>query len=187
MFTIRRIAPFGAALLVVSVVGCSDPYAGRMEVSGSASLKGKPLPDGAIVTFIPQDNQGTEGQAVFNGGKYTIPRQNGLKPGKYLVRLTAGDGKTAVNPINPDEPPGPGGNRGSTNIISKELIPPAWGRDSKQFVTVESDKQNAFAFDIPQRRRSRPAARRGDRVSSRPVTFSSGGVPCDPVHVPRSR
>lgn len=149
MFTIRRIAPVGAALCLVAMVGCSDPYAGRMEVSGSASLKGKPLPDGAIVTFIPQEDQGTEGQALFNGGKFTIPRPNGLKPGKYLVRLTAGDGKTAVNAANPDEPPGPGGNKGSTNIISKELIPDDWGSKSKQYVTVASDKPNVFTFDIP--------------------------------------
>lgn len=149
MLTVRRAIPFGVALCVVVVVGCSDPYAGRMEVSGTASLKGKPLPDGATVTFIPQDNQGTEAQALFNGGKYSIPRQNGLKPGKYLVRLSAGDGKTAVNPANPDEPPGPGGNKGSTNIVSKELIPKEWGEKSTQFVTVVSDKPNVFPFDIP--------------------------------------
>lgn len=149
MLTLRRLAPFGAVACLVAVVGCSDPYAGRMEVSGTASLKGKPLPDGATVTFIPQDNQGTEAQALFNGGKYSIPRQNGLKPGKYLVRLSAGDGKTAVNATNPDEPPGPGGNKGSTNIVSKELIPKEWGEKSTQFVTVVSDKPNVFPFDIP--------------------------------------
>ena len=149
MLTIRRIAPFGAAMFVVVAVGCSDPYAGRMEVSGTASLKGKPLPDGSTVTFIPQDNQGTEGQALFTGGKYHIPRPNGLRAGKYLVRLSAGDGKTAVNAANPDEPPGPGGNKGSANIISKELIPKEWGEKSTQFVTVVSDKANVFAFDIP--------------------------------------
>jgi hypothetical protein len=134
------------AFLAVFVAGCSDPYAGRFEVSGSAKLKGKPIPDGATVTFIPQDNQGTEGQALFVGGKYTIPRANGLKAGKYLVRLSAGDGKTATNPVNPDEPPGPGG---GNNIISKELVPPDWGIKSKQTVTVTAEGPNVFDFDIP--------------------------------------
>jgi hypothetical protein len=150
MSVIRTVLPYGVAMVALAAVGCGDPYDGRMEVSGTASLKGKPLPDGSTVTFIPQDNQGTEGQALFNGGKYTIPRQNGLKPGKYLVRLSAGDGKTAVDPTNPGEPPAPGpGGRGSTNIISKQLIPADWGERSKQVVTVESDKPNVFAFDIP--------------------------------------
>jgi hypothetical protein len=134
------------AFLAVFVAGCSDPYAGRFEVSGSAKLKGKPIPDGATVTFIPQDDQGTEGQAVFTGGKYLIPRPNGLKAGKYLVRLSAGDGKTATNPVNPDEPPGPGG---GTNIISKELVPPDWGTRSKQTVTVTAAGPNTFDFDVP--------------------------------------
>ena len=146
MSSLRRVNPVGVALVLCAALGCSDPYAGLFEVSGLAKLKGKPLPDGATVTFVPQDNQGTEGQAVFNGGKYVIPRQNGLKAGKYLVRLSAGDGKTAVNPTNPDEPPGPGG---GTNIISKELVPPDWGVRSKQTVTVTADKPNVFDFDIP--------------------------------------
>ncbi len=146
MARIRRAIPLGMAVVVTFVVGCSDPYAGRLEVSGSAKLKGKSLPDGATVTFIPQDNQGTEGQAVFTGGKYVIPRPNGLKAGKYLVRLSAGDGKTASNPVNPDEPPGPGG---GSNIISKDLIPSDWGLKSKQTVTVTAEGPNVFDFDIP--------------------------------------
>jgi hypothetical protein len=145
---VRRATPIGAAFALVFLAGCGDPYAGRFEVSGSATLKGQPVPDGTLVMFEPLDNQGTAGTTSCTGGAYKIPRENGLMPGKYLVRLTAGDGKTAVNPVNPDEPPGPA-MKGSTNIVSKDIIPDDWGRKSKQEVTVKADGPNRFDFTIP--------------------------------------
>jgi hypothetical protein len=128
----------GAALLV----GCSDPYAGRMAVSGGVKLVGQPLKEGSI-TFVPLDKQDTQGGAPIINGEYNIPRQSGLKPGKYLVQLTAGDGKTIDNP---EEAAGPGG---STNIVSVDLIPPEWNIRSNQKVEVKSDGPNKFDFDIP--------------------------------------
>ena len=138
---------FGAGLVasVVLVTGCSDSYDGRMEVSGKINLKGQPIKDGAIIMFEPLDNQDTGGNVTTTGGAYTLPRPAGLKPGRYLVRITAGDGRTAVNPVDPDAPPGPGG----TNIISRDLVPPDWNVRSKKEVTVTKDGPNKFDFDIP--------------------------------------
>ncbi|HJZ59103.1 MAG TPA: carboxypeptidase-like regulatory domain-containing protein [Gemmataceae bacterium] len=137
----RMLAPgFLAACLLLA--GCSDQYGGRMEVSGTVKLKGQPAPNGAVLTFVPLENQGTEGQATTSGGGFTIPRQYGLKPGKYEVRATAGDGKTAVNPVDSDEPPGPGG---GTNIVSKDVVPKGW----KQEVTVTKEGPNTFEITIP--------------------------------------
>jgi hypothetical protein len=116
-----------------------------MEVSGKVSLKGQPIPDGAIVMFEPLDNQDTGGNVTTAGGAYNLPRPNGLKPGRYLVRITAGDGRTPTNPMNPDSPPGPTG----TNIISKDLVPAAWNTNSDKQVTVTKDGPNKFDFDIP--------------------------------------
>lgn len=136
----------GIGLLAATLVtGCSDSYDGRMEVTGKVNLKGQPIQDGAIVMFEPLENQDTGGNVTTAGGAYTIPRAAGLKPGRYLVRVTAGDGKTATNPVNPDDPPGPGG----TNIISKELVPADWNVNSKKEITVTRDGPNTFDFDIP--------------------------------------
>jgi hypothetical protein len=115
-----------------------------VEVSGTVTLKGQPIKDGAIVMFEPLENQGTAGNATVAGGAFTIPRATGLKPGKYLIRVTAGDGKTPVNLVNPDEPPGPGG----SNIISKELVPATWNVNSREERTVTKDGPNKFNFDI---------------------------------------
>jgi hypothetical protein len=137
--------PFlGAAPVLIT--GCSDPYAGRYEISGTVKLKGQPIKDGALVMFEPLEGQDTGVNAEVRNGAYNVPRQNGLKPGKYLVRVTAGDGTTAVNPLDPDTGPGPGG---GTNIISKELVPKDWNVNSKQQVTVTSEGPNRFDFDIP--------------------------------------
>jgi hypothetical protein len=114
-------------------------------ISGAVKLKGAPIPDGAIVIFEPLENQDTAGNATVASGEYSIPRTGGLKPGKYLVRITAGDGKTAVNPVDPDAPPGPGGD----NIISKDIVPKDWNVNSNQQVTVSKDGPNRFDFDIP--------------------------------------
>lgn len=130
----------------LAVVGCGDKYGGRVEVTGTVKLKGQPIKDGAIVIFEPLDGQDTAANATATGGGYAIARQNGLKPGKYLVRVTAGDGKTAVNPVDPEAGPGPGG--GGTNIISKELVPASWNVNSKQQVTVTTENPNKFDFDI---------------------------------------
>jgi hypothetical protein len=124
--------------------GCSDPNEGRMEVSGTVQLKGSPLKDG-IVLFEALDGQDTGGSAQISGGKFELPAESGLKPGKYLVRVTAGDGVTAVDPINPDAPPGPSG---GTNIVSKDLVPKEWTVNSKQQVTVTKEGPNTFDLDI---------------------------------------
>jgi len=137
------LAPF-----VVLIAGCSDSLGGRVEITGTVKLKGEPIKDGAIVMFEPLDKQDTAGNATVTGGTFSIPRASGLKPGRYLVRITAGDGKTPVNPVDPDSPHGPGGGKGSTNIISKELVPPDWNVNSKQERTVTKDSPNKFDFDI---------------------------------------
>jgi hypothetical protein len=139
----RNFSLFSIACLTL-VAGCSQSSDGRVEISGTVKLKGQPIKDGAIVMFEPLENQGTAGNATVAGGAFTIPRATGLKPGKYLIRVTAGDGKTPVNPVNPDEPPGPGG----SNIISKELVPANWNVNSRQERTVTRDGPNKFDFDI---------------------------------------
>ena len=135
------VAWVGALLLA----GCTDQYADREAISGTVKLKGQPIPDGAIVMFEPLDKQDTAGNATVAGGAFTVPRTAGLKAGRYLVRITAGDGKTAVNPMDPNSPPGPGG----SNIISKDLVPADWNVNSKQEVIVTKNGPNKFDFVIP--------------------------------------
>lgn len=134
------------AVFVCTTAGCGDSDDGRLEITGTIKMKGQPIKDEAMVQFSPSDGQSTEGLVGTRGGAFTLPKKNGLKPGKYKVSVSLGDGKTAVNPVDPDAPPGPGG---GTNIISKELVPADWNTKSKQFVTVTKEGPNKFDFEIP--------------------------------------
>ena len=129
------------------VAGCSDSLGGRMGVTGRVNLKGEPLNDGSIY-FVPLDGQDTQSGAPIVNGQYQVPQKNGLKPGKYLVRLTAGDGRTIANEAidDPHPLPGPGGKR---NIVSMDRIPAEWNVKSNKEVIVKSDGGNQFDFDIP--------------------------------------
>ena len=126
------------------LVGCGDKYGGKVEVSGTVKLKGQPIKSGVIM-FEPVGGQGTAATAPISDGNYKLARESGLKPGKYLIRVTAGDGRTPAN-LNPDEPPGPGGK--GTNIVSKELVPPEWNVRSKQEREVTSENPNKLDLDI---------------------------------------
>lgn len=133
------------ALCVALAAGCSGEYAGRYPVSGKVTLEGQPLSD-ATITFEPLEGQDTASGAAVENGEYKVERKAGLKPGKYVVRITAGDG---VNPANEEEGGNPGGN---TNILSRDRIPADYSEGSKQQIEVKSDGPNTFDFAIPKAR-----------------------------------
>ncbi|HVK15913.1 MAG TPA: hypothetical protein VM533_03130 [Fimbriiglobus sp.] len=136
------------ALCATLAAGCSDNHGGRVGITGTVKLKGQPIKDGTLVIFEPLDGQDTGVNTTVNEGTFDVPRQSGLKPGKYLVRVTVGDGITPENPIDPDAGPGPTGGRGN-NFMAKDLVPKDWNVNSKQQVTVTSENPNKFDFDIP--------------------------------------
>jgi hypothetical protein len=133
----------GSAL--VAIAGCSDPYGGRVEINGTVTLEGAPL--NGQITFVPLAGQGSQSGALVVNGEYAIARKDGLKPGEYLVRLTAGDGKTPAE--------GEIAQPGYSNIISFDRIPKEWGLESDKKIVVKSDGPNKFDFDIPQAARPR--------------------------------
>jgi hypothetical protein len=141
---IRPSVSTAVGLACLCAAACSDPYAGRYAVSGTVTLAGQPLDAGAVV-FEPLDGQGTQATAPVAAGSYRIPREQGLKAGRYRVRLSAPDGKTTVNE---EEAGGPGG---TANVTFADLIPPDWSTQSKHEVTVEAGGTNEFPFAVPNR------------------------------------
>jgi hypothetical protein len=139
---LRRTPLLGLLTLLAAVpAGCADRYGGRQAVRGEVTLQGQPLKEG-VIAFVPLDGQGTQSGAPVVNGAYAVPRASGLKPGKYLVQLTAGDGKTPHD----EEAAAPGG---SANIVSFDLIPEEWNVRSTQKVEVRKDGDNKFDFHVP--------------------------------------
>ena len=129
--------------LALFVSACGDPHGGREEVSGAVRLGGEPLKDGSI-TFIPLDGQGTQGGGPITGGNYKLPRAGGLRPGRYLVRISAGGGKAPAG----GEAGAPGG---PANTVSVDLLPPEWNVKPTRQVEVKEKGENRFDFTIPGR------------------------------------
>src|SRR5712692_7793236 len=92
----RRCWPAHLLVCALAVPACSSSYKGRMEVSGTVTLEGSPLKQG-MVRFVPLDKQDTESGSPITDGEYKVPQDKGLKPGKYLVQISSGDGKTLAN------------------------------------------------------------------------------------------
>jgi hypothetical protein len=127
-----------ALLLLAGLTnGCGSDPLGRQAISGSVKVDGAPLASGNL-SLQPTEQQPTSGGAVISDGKYSIPREQGLVPGKYRVSINAASssGPDLSETAPPGEPPPP----------PKELIPPEWNTASEHFIEVK--KEGPFVFDF---------------------------------------
>lgn len=125
-------------LLAVFVSGCGKATGGRLEISGTVRLQGAPLQSGTI-EFVSADAKHLTGSTITDG-KYSVPADKGLPPGKYTVRISATQEEGAV----PAGPPGPEAETHKT----KALIPPQYNVESTLSAEVTQDGNNQFDFDL---------------------------------------
>jgi hypothetical protein len=74
---------------LVAICGCGD--SGYTSVSGVVLLDGEPVPE-AAVAFVPEDPHGENATGYTDeDGRFsmTSTTKNGVKPGKYKVRIEA--------------------------------------------------------------------------------------------------
>lgn len=133
---------------LAGVAGCGGPGRGRLAVSGSVRFDGQPLATGSI-QFTPQDHAGLSSGGIIENGSYRLPRDKGLPPGKYLVRIFSPQ-EGAPEPSAPAVP-GPTQDAGGPRQPppAEERIPAAYNVESQQFIEVASGSENVFDFDIP--------------------------------------
>ena len=131
------------ALLLFSLspilFGCSPETGGREALSGTVTLKGAPLESGTI-QFDAVDGSGMGG-ATITAGKYEIPAEKGLQPGKYTVRVSAVQGGAVV-----EEAPG---DSMAVEAENKETIPAEFNTESTVTMEVTAGGGNTFDLDIP--------------------------------------
>ena len=138
-----------ALILVGALVvlgGCSDDPLGRRAISGTVKVDGTALANGDI-SFQPVEGQATSAGDRITEGKFSVPRDKGLAPGKYRVEVhapTPGTGAQIDESALPGDIPAP----------PKELIPPEWNTASTQTIDVRKQGPFVFDFDIPTKKGS---------------------------------
>lgn len=127
-----RVLLLALGCLVVGLAGCGS----GASISGTVTLDNQPVEMGAI-SFLPMDGkEGARGGASIENGKYTVPAEKALPPGKYKVEIRWPK-KTGKKIPNEDMP----------MDETKEAIPPQY--NSKSTLTVElTSGQNEKNFDL---------------------------------------
>jgi hypothetical protein len=123
------------------VAGCSvGDDLPRESVSGTVSFKGDPLKSG-MIQFQPAQGEATAGGSGIIDGRYSIPRSEGLVPGKYQVMITGVlTPPVAAKAEMPGEslPTGP----------AVELIPTKYNSKTELTAQVTKDGPNRFNFEL---------------------------------------
>jgi len=150
MLRVRNIREHFVTILSLSISliligGCSGSRNpdGRENVSGMITINGKPLMGMSGILFSPIE-KGSDGlgQGQINAGKYALTGANGVKPGKYIVRITSSidfdkkTGKPADNTIQ------------FGSEVPVDVVPAEFNRESTIEFEVVANKDNVFNYDI---------------------------------------
>lgn len=132
-------------MLFLMHVGCATQKnpGGRENIEGMITLNGAPLTGMSGIVFspvIPGNDGGGQGQ--IQAGKYFLTGADGVKPGKYIVRITSSidfdikTGKPADSAIE------------FGSEIPVDVVPPMFNRESTIEFEVVAGKKNIFNYDI---------------------------------------
>lgn len=112
-------------LLCLLLVGCSD---GLARVSGTVTFNGEPVSRG-MINLEPVDGVGPMSGGSIEGGQYVIEQ---VTPGEKIVRISA----VYTKGIQKDP------SDGSEVEICDDLLPPQYGQQSKERLTVTAPATN---------------------------------------------
>ena len=141
---------FLACLLFVFLLGCAgepiDPEAiGRETVEGTILINGQPIAGPANISFIPLDASVRDaggGGKISPTGKYSLTGRNGVKPGKYRVRIAG----SATYDRRTGAPATPEMTFGSEYTV--RLVPPEFNENSTLEFEVVAGTKNVFDYDM---------------------------------------
>jgi hypothetical protein len=132
-----------AASMALVAVGCGRVGTDRCALTGSVTLAGKPI-DGGNIQIEPLDVKQTSASgALIQQGRYAIPRETGLAPGKYRVRIYCAE--TTDAKIVPTITGGP---QNAHVGPPKELIPAKYNAESQLTIEVRQGGGNTFDFAL---------------------------------------
>src|SRR5262245_45712495 len=140
----------GVGLLLLGLAaGCgSGDGLNRQPISGIVTLDGQPLEGGAILLEPTSFESGTAVGATIRRGEFTIPRNQGPIPGRYLVRIYASSGVQA---------PPRDGQTDKTRRPMVDRLPDVYNTRSELRAEVGARGPNRYRFEL--QARARPEAR----------------------------
>jgi hypothetical protein len=139
---VSRALALGALALCLSGCASSQPIA-----TGTVTFNGEVVDGGAIV-FVPE-NGSTRKAAQIRDGKFTIPVESGMSPGKYRVEILWNKKTGKQIPV-----PGDAGQKTEEMI---QVIPDKFNAHSTLQEEVKGGS-NTFTFDL--QGKPNPAGRR---------------------------
>lgn len=128
-----------ACLMILAAIGTGCGGDGRSKVSGSIKYQGQPLKAG-VISFIEEGAMAAAGGSAITDGKYEIPGEAGLKPGKYSVSISAPDNKSKAAAA--EAMPGMSG------PPPKETLPAKYNAKTELKAEIKAGGKNVFDFDL---------------------------------------
>ncbi len=128
------------ALMVVGLTlllsGCNGGD-GYEAISGKVTFRGTPLKQGSIQFFSLGEQSIPCAGAMIRDGVYQVPKEHGLKPGTYLVKISSTERDPNVK----------GGSTLNPGLV-RERIPASYNKESTLKVEIVTGGRRQFDFDL---------------------------------------
>lgn len=125
------------AVLLASCVGCGGA-AGRVSVSGTVKLDGKPLERG-MISFIPLGG-GPSAGGTIDRGSFVISGDRGPFPGRYRIEIMAFE--TTGSTMEDED------RAGETQEVLRQVIPSRYNVDSTLEAELAPAGPNQLSFAL---------------------------------------
>jgi 2-polyprenyl-6-methoxyphenol hydroxylase-like FAD-dependent oxidoreductase len=135
------LAPVLAAALLVGASGCGGPV--RRAVAGSVTFDGQPL-DEAVIMFVPLEAGGRKTGGQISAGRYTVPQEVGVFPGRYRVEVA--DDPPLDPTMRPDQ----------VKSKARRKIPVLYSTSSPLTIEVGVEGSTDFDFQLLSKPRPTP-------------------------------
>jgi hypothetical protein len=128
--------------LGLAQIGCSRSKDDlpREPVAGTVTMDGKPLPEAAIQFTPTGETKATGVVAKVEDGKFSIPREEGLVPGTYMVSISHAEQQEIKSKKA-------AGSLSKSTKMGKEQIPARFNTQSK--LTAEIKKGGVSDLSFP--------------------------------------
>jgi hypothetical protein len=140
---LSRLTTAGVTVMLFAGVGCSVDDLPRQPISGFVTLDSQPLASGAI-SFYPNLLKNPDypviGGAMIERGYFSIPRREGLVPGRYEVSINSGESHQRNRQIR-REP-------GNDQAIDKERMPAKYNAKSQLVVEIKDAAIKEITFHL---------------------------------------